>query len=79
MNSAGTSLQAQDVPGSLADSTAMIEFDTECRVGWVNQRFAHALDNLRKGQSRGQHIAEPFRRVSTQARQLDASAQRVGA
>ncbi len=29
MNSTGTSLQAQDVPGSLADSTAMIEFDSE--------------------------------------------------
>ncbi len=37
------------------------------------------LDNLRKGQSRSQHIAELFRRVSTQAQQLDASAGRVAA
>ncbi len=43
MNSAGTSLQAHDVLGSLAESTAMIEFDTDARVVWVNRRFAHAL------------------------------------
>ncbi|MBU6439626.1 MAG: PAS domain-containing protein [Betaproteobacteria bacterium] len=43
MSSAGTSLQVQDVFGSLASTMAMIEFDPQGRVVWVNQKFAHAL------------------------------------
>ena len=43
MSSAGTSLQVQDVFGSLASTLAMIEFNPEGRVVWVNQKFAHVL------------------------------------
>ncbi|MDE2119584.1 MAG: PAS domain-containing protein [Betaproteobacteria bacterium] len=43
MSSAGSSLQAEHVVASIADSMAMIEFDTDSRVVWVNHRFAQAL------------------------------------
>ncbi len=43
MSSAGTSLQVQDVFGSLASTMAMIEYDPRGRVVWVNQKFAHVL------------------------------------
>ena len=43
MNSAGTTLQVQDVFGSLSSTMAMIQFNLEGRVVWVNQKFAHAL------------------------------------
>ena len=43
MSHAGASLQAEHVFASIAESMAMIEFDTQTRVVWVNRRFAHAL------------------------------------
>ncbi len=43
MSSAGTTLQVQDVFGSLASTMAMIQFNLEGRVVWANEKFAHAL------------------------------------
>ena len=43
MSGAGTTLQVQDVFGSLAGTMAMIQFNLEGRVVWANEKFAHAL------------------------------------
>ena len=43
MDHAGHAMDAAWIVNSLASSMAMIQFDTDARVIWVNARFAHAL------------------------------------